>query len=74
MTIIALNLQNFKCCCPAYSGSHTHTNEGAHTHHLVTFSLSNGRITLFNALKVGDIVYMLPVNKGKKYFILDRRG
>ncbi len=48
--------------------------DGDHTHHLVTFSLSKETITLLNALKKDDIVYMLPVNNGKKYFILDRRG
>ncbi len=55
-------------------GAHTHTNEGPHDHRLVSFALTRGTITIYNALKIDDIVYMLPVNNGKKYFILDRRG
>ncbi len=55
-------------------GAHTHSNEGPHDHRLVSFTLTRGTITVYNALKVDEIIYMLPVNNGKKYFILDREG
>ncbi len=29
-------------------------------------------ITIYNALKVGDLVHLLALSKGKQYFILDR--
>lgn len=56
------------------SGQHEHTGDGEHDHHLVSFALTNGTITVHNALKVGEYVYLLPYNNGKKYYILDRRG
>ncbi len=55
-------------------GAHTHNNEGPHDHRIVSFTLTRGTITVYNALKVDEIVYMFPVNDGKKYFILDREG
>lgn len=54
-------------------GEHVHTAEGPHTHHLISFSLKNGTFTVYNALKVGEIVYLLRYNDGKKYYILDRK-
>ena len=47
--------------------------DGTHINHLRTFNLYKGTITVYNALKVGDIVYLLRYNDGKKYFILDRK-
>lgn len=38
---------------------------------LTDFTLS-GSITIHNALKVGDTVYLLSFNEGKKYYVLDR--
>ena len=29
-------------------------------------------ITVYNALKVGDVVYVLSLNNGKLYYVLDR--
>ena len=55
-------------------GSHEHGPDGEHNHHLVTYTLTGGTITVFNALRVGDVVYLLPYNGGKQYYILDRRG
>nr|DAU59625.1 MAG TPA: Protein of unknown function (DUF2577) [Caudoviricetes sp.] len=57
------------------SGDGEHTHEGGeHIHTLSTFELLNGQITVHNALKIGDIVYLLPFNGGKKYYVLDRKG
>ena len=47
--------------------------DGTHVNHLRTFNLYKGTITVYNALKVGDIIYLLRYNDGKKYFILDRK-
>ena len=54
-------------------GSHSHSGDGEHNHHLVSFTLSGGTITVHNALKVGETVFLLPYNGGKKYYILDRK-
>ena len=50
------------------------SGSGTHNHHLVTFTLAEGTITVHNALKVDEVVYLLRYNDGKKYYILDRRG
>ena len=47
--------------------------DGTHVNHLKTFNLYKGTMTVYNALKVGDMVYLLRYNDGKKYFILDRK-
>lgn len=53
-------------------GGHV-AGDGTHVNHLRTFNLYKGTITVFNALKVGEIVYLLRYNDGKKYYILDRK-
>lgn len=56
-------------------GAHNHPNsEGAHIHTLSSFALSSATITVHNALKVGEVVYLLSYNNGKKYYILDRKA
>ncbi len=52
-------------------GSHEHTG-GYHTHALNTFKLNKGTMTVFNALKVDETVFLLSLDEGKKYYILDR--
>lgn len=54
-------------------GGHV-SGDGKHNHHLVTYTLTKGTITVHNALKIGEVVYLLRYNGGKKYYILDRRG
>ena len=54
-------------------GSHSHGPDGEHDHHLVTYTLTGGTITVHNALKAGETVYLLPYNGGKKYYLLDRK-
>lgn len=61
------------------SGSHTHAEltggaDGAHAHTLASFTVRNGTLTVHNALKAGDTVYLLAYNNGKQYYILDRKG
>lgn len=53
------------------SGQHDH-NGGAHTHTLASFTLAHGTLTVHNALKAGETVYLLSFNEGKKYYVLDR--
>lgn len=56
-------------------GAHAHPDsEGAHVNHLDTFDIYGATIKIYNALKVGDTVYMLSYNHGKKYYILDREA
>ena len=47
--------------------------DGTHVNHLKTFNLYKGTMTVYNALKVGDMIYLLRYNDGRKYFILDRK-
>ncbi|MDR1692797.1 MAG: DUF2577 domain-containing protein [Oscillospiraceae bacterium] len=47
---------------------------GAHLHHLETYNIYKAYLKVYNALKLGEIVYVLGFNEGKKYYILDREG
>lgn len=53
-------------------GTHSHTGDGEHTHSLDSFAISGASMTVHNGLKVGEMVYILSFNHGKKYYILDR--
>jgi len=61
---------------PASEGTHTHpvTPESNHIHFLETFNIFNATIRNYNALVVGDIVWLLSFNHGKRYYVLDREG
>ena len=57
------------------SGAHEHPDtEGAHVNFLETFNVSGATIKVYNALNVGDVVYLLSYNEGKKYYVLDREA
>ena len=53
------------------NGSHEHVG-GTHSHPLSTYTLDHGTLTVWNALKVGEMVYVLSLNNGKLYYVLDR--
>jgi hypothetical protein len=53
------------------NGSHEHSG-GTHSHPLSTYALDHGTLTVWNALKVGEVVYVLSLNNGKLYYVLDR--
>jgi len=56
-------------------GAHSHPGIGAggdHVNNLATFNIFGASIKVYNALKVGESVYILSFNQGKKYYILDR--
>ena len=57
-------------------GSHAGhiAGDGSHVHELKTFNIYKANITVYNHLKVGDMVYLLSFNEGKQYYILDRKG
>mgnify|MGYP001066372876 CR=1 FL=1 len=58
-------------------GGHGHPGiekSGRHGHELESFQLTGGKLILHTGLKAGEIVYLLSYNKGKKYYVLDRRG
>lgn len=42
------------------------------TSQINTFELIKYEMTVYNQLELGDIVYVLSFNGGKKYYILDR--
>ena len=44
----------------------------ANQHALATFNIFNATLKVHNALKLGDTVYLLSFNEGKKYYVLDR--
>ena len=50
---------------PDSEGEHIHESDGEHSH-------VSAIMTAYNALRAGDIVYMLSFNDGKRYYILDR--
>jgi len=56
------------------SGSHGghDSGNGTHSHPLASFTLSGGTLTVHNALKKGEKVHVLSLNKGKLYYVLDR--
>jgi len=59
-------------------GSHSHTcspgstGETPHQHALQSFNIYGATMTVYNALKTGEKVWLLKFNTGKKYFVLDR--
>lgn len=44
--------------------------------HLTDYSVrvEDKVITIYSALKKNDIVFLLPVNNGKRYYVLGRKG
>lgn len=54
-------------------GKHLH-EDGEHEHYLRNFDIHGATIVIYNHLKMGEIVLLLSFNKGKQYYILDRRG
>lgn len=57
------------------SGDGKHTHEGgSHVHNLATFTLAEAKVTVYNALREGEMVYLLSFNNGKQFYVLDRKG
>ena len=60
------------------SGSHSHSggnhshSGGTHNHKLQTYNIYGASILVYNALKVGEKVWLLRFSNGKQYYILDR--
>ena len=52
-------------------GEHIHSG-GKHSHGIDIFNIIRAEMTVYNALKVGDTVFVLSFNRGAKYYILDR--
>lgn len=49
------------------------TASGAgHTHGIDEIAVSRAVMRVYNALKAGEVVYILSYNHGKKYFVLGR--
>lgn len=48
------------------------SKESAHIHSLKTFSIESGLLTVYNALRTGESVYLLRFNDGKSYYALER--
>ncbi len=60
-----------------YTGDGTHSHpatEGAHVHNVDTFVLTKATMKVYNALKKGEVVYMLSYNHKKKYLVIDREA
>ena len=56
---------------------HSHTYAGttaskSHSHSIEIFNIYGAKMTVYNALKEGETVHLLPLNNGKKYYVLDR--
>ncbi len=54
------------------SPPHGPTTETKHQHALETYNIYKATIKVYNALKLGDLVYVLSMNNGKLYYVLDR--
>jgi len=52
-------------------GTHIHSG-GEHSHGIDVFNIKGAKMTVHNALKKSDIVFILSFNRGAKYYILDR--
>ena len=48
------------------------SGDGSHSHSLASFNIYSATLKVHNALKLGETVYLLSFNEGKKYYILDR--
>jgi len=46
--------------------------DSAHVHYLETYNIYQATMTVYNALKEGEEVFVLSFNNGKAYYILDR--
>lgn len=59
--------------CMTETSIDSETNLAAgHAHKLEKFNIYKAKITVHNALKKGDIIDVLALDGGKKYYILDR--
>ena len=58
--------------CPLEGDKVESSKESAHIHSLKTFSIESGLLTVYNALKTGESVYLLRFNDGKSYYALER--
>lgn len=76
ITVVPRHLSNYTTTATYTVGSGSlsgTTNEAeSHAHSLASFKLTKGTITVYNALKTGDSVYVLSLNRGKLYYVLDR--
>lgn len=57
---------------PHFHGYEGTTEETTHAHSLSTFTLTGAKIKVYNALKVGETVHVLSLNRGKLHYVLDR--
>lgn len=77
VTVVPWHLTDYETtadieCDAAATIDSTTTVSAGHTHKLDSFKVINAKITIHNALKKGDILDILALNGGKKYYILDR--
>jgi len=72
ITVVPRHLSDYTTTCSLAKGEkgsvYGPANDGSR---LTDFTFS-GSITVYNALKVGESVYVLSLNKGKLYYVLDR--
>lgn len=52
----------------------TSNGDPSHRHGLNALNIKKAAVKVYNGLKVGEVVYILSYNHGKKYFVLDREG
>ncbi len=48
------------------------TTADAHAHKLLDFNIYKAKAVVRNALKVGELVHIIVMQSGKKYYVLDR--
>lgn len=74
ITVVPRHLSNYKTTCTIdwaseyKSGGSGDASFSSHNHGII----GTKPITINNALKVGEAVYVLSLNNGKLYYVLDR--
>lgn len=72
ITVVPRHLSNYQTTCSLAKGTkggvYGPSTDGSK---LTDFTFS-GSITVYNALKAGEKVYVLSLNNGKLYYVLDR--
>lgn len=55
-------------CIPRHLTDHTETVD------IASLGITGASMVVRNGLKMGDLVYLLSYNQGKKYFVMDKEG
>ena len=74
ITVVPRHLTNYttKVTISGGSLSGSTTYNSLHSHGYASFTDTMADMTVYNALKKGEMVHVLALQNGKKYYVLDR--